>query len=396
MERNEVERQRQQAVRWYQDGVGVDEICRRLSRSRPWFYKWLQRFQSGEPRWFCDRPRSPRRVANKTAPERESEVIRVRRHLEKTRYAQTGALAIQWEMQKRGWDPLPTWTINRILQRHQLVRHKKTSPGNGRPYPDVRRLLSPSIQQMDLLGPRYLRGDGHFYSLNVIDLQSYLAALNPIRSKADWRVAESLLRSWKTIGRPHLLQMDNELSFRGSNRYPHSLGLVLRLCLALGVQPLFIPLGEPWRNGAIEKMQDIFDKVFFRIQAFQDYAHVQREARVFEHFRNHNHRCSAIGGQVPAEFVRRQRLALDCLPPSLSLSEVDLSLADGFVHLIRFIRSDRLLDVFGEKFPLPRSVQYEYVMASICTRTRALHVRLNQQLIRSFDYPIPVAYHRKC
>jgi len=40
------------------------------------------------------------------------------------------------------------------------------------------------------------------------------------------------------------LQLDNQLSCRGSNRYPRSFGLVIRLCLLLGVEPIFIPLGE--------------------------------------------------------------------------------------------------------------------------------------------------------
>jgi transposase InsO family protein len=57
--------------------------------------------------------------------------------------------------------------------------------------------------------------------------------------------------------------MDNELTFRRSNLYPHSLGLIQRLCLSLTIQPVFIPLGEPWRNGEIESFQKTFEEAFF-------------------------------------------------------------------------------------------------------------------------------------
>jgi putative transposase len=60
--------------------------------------------------------------------------------------------------------------------------------------------------------------------------------------------------------------MDNEMSFRGSNRYPRSLGIVLRLALSQGVTPIFIPPSEPWRNGVIEKFNSTMDKYFFSKQ----------------------------------------------------------------------------------------------------------------------------------
>ncbi len=57
----------------------------------------------------------------------------------------------------------------------------------------------------------------------------------------------------KNFQLPDFLQMDNELSFRGSNKYPGSLGLLLKVALSCGVTPVFIPAAEPWRNGVIEK-----------------------------------------------------------------------------------------------------------------------------------------------
>jgi len=111
-----------------------------------------------------------------------------------------------------------------------------------------------------------------------MDVYSHRAFIESQRSKADQQVANSLLRCWKTIGLPDYLQLDNQLNFRGSNRYPRALGLVIRLCLHFEVTPVFIPIGEPWRNGYIEKFNDTYNKKFFRRQWFPSYSVVWRQS----------------------------------------------------------------------------------------------------------------------
>ena len=388
------EKLRKNAIRLHLKGESPGEICRMLERSRNWFYEWKERFDSGDADWFKSRDRAPGTVANKTPETVETQVLAVRKRLESSRFSQVGAFSIQWEMKRLGMKPPPTWTIDRILKRHDAVREKKAYQPKNKAYPDTIANFSESIQQADLLGPRHIKKDGRFYSMNVLDLETHMAAVSPRRTKGDEDVAAGLLHAWKTIGKPDFVQMDNELSFHGSYRHPRSLGLVLRLCLALGVQVIFIPVGEPWRNGVIERFQQIFDKSFFRRQFFTSYAHLKREAGKFERFFNRNHRTSTLDGKTPMEFVASEKILIRRLDKSVSLKETDLSLADGFIHLIRFIRSDRKLDVFGEKFKMPKDVQYEYVIATIGTEDHGLQVRFDGQLVRSFEYRMPVEYNR--
>lgn len=385
---------RQRAIQLRLGGTSPSEVCRIVGHSRDWFYKWLRRYETGDGEWYKELPRTPGRVANKTPETLEEQVLKIRNILENTRYSQIGALAIQWEMEKLGVEPLPSWTIDRILKRHNVVREKKHYKPTGKSYPDVRMVFSDSIQQADLVGPRYIKNDGRFYSFNVIDLESYMTAIYPCRTKADENIAQGLFYAWKNIGKPDFVQLDNELSFRGSNRHPRSLGLVLRVCLALGVQVIFIPAGEPWRNGVIEKFNDVFDKMFYRRQFFTSFKHLKKEARAFEKFRNKNHRCSAIRGKTPMQHVEAEGIRLHKLDPGISLRKIDLSLEDGYVHLIRFIRSDCRLHIFGEKFNLPERLKYEYVVATICTDIHMLQLRVGNELIESFDYPISLEYSR--
>ena len=62
---------------------------------------------------------------------------------------------------------------------------------------------------------------------------------------------------------------------------------------------------------------------------------------------------------------------------------------DGEIILVRFIRSDRKLDVFSEQFKVPRDLIYSYVKAVILTETHILQVYLGDDLVLTFDYEIP-------
>jgi hypothetical protein len=55
---------------------------------------------------------------------------------------------------------------------------------------------------MDLVGPRYIKGDGRFYSMNVIDLYSHRVFIESNRTKEDDNIAQGLLRCWKSMGLP--------------------------------------------------------------------------------------------------------------------------------------------------------------------------------------------------
>jgi hypothetical protein len=241
---------------------------------------------------------------------------------------------------------------------------------------------------MDLVGPRYIKGHGRFYSLNIMDLYSHLVYIESQRTKEDDQVAQSLLRCWKVVGLPDFLQFDNELSFRGSNRYPRSLGLILRLCLNFGVHPVFIPIGEPWRNGEIEHFNNTYDKKFFRRQWFSSYAMLKRQSKNFQRFHNRHHRYSCLKGKTPLEVIAAEDFRPVTLGANTKMPVIDY-IPDGNISLIRFIRSDRKLDIFGEKFEVSKDLVYSYLRAIIVTEIHALQVYLGDELIQTFEYRLP-------
>jgi hypothetical protein len=54
--------------------------------------------------------------------------------------------------------------------------------------------------------------------------------------------------------------------------------------------------------------------------------------------------------------------------------------------LIRFIASDQKLDIFGEKFEVPKDLVYSCVKAVISTAIHALRIYLDIELVETFDY----------
>jgi putative transposase len=55
-------------------------------------------------------------------------------------------------------------------------------------------------------------------------------------------------------------------------------------------------------------------------------------------------------------------------------------------------RSNRVLDIFGEKFPMPVDLEYEYVWVTIDTENETLSIYHDSILIDKLDYPLPKTY----
>lgn len=376
---------REQAIRRYENGESPKEIYQSLGKSNVWFFKWLKRSQHDGPDWSKDQSRRPHKTRERISKIMEQAIIDARKQLEKTLYAQIGALSISWKLKEQGIEPPPIPTIDKVIKRNNLTRKRPKYQSKGVDYPALKPTHSNYLHQFDCVGPRYLKSDGRFYSANIIDAYDRRCSVNPMRRQTRIDIANALIRSWQTLGIPMYLQMDNQLPARGSNRYPHSFGLVIRLCLKLGIQPIFIPIKEPWRNGIIEHFQDVFDKLFFRAQYFKSFSHLLQQAKGFETFHSCNHRYSTLEGKTPMERVSGN---LKYLPKDFKLPK-KLSIVPGYVHLIRFIRSNRVLDIFGEKFSMPIEVEYEYVWVTIDTAKETLSIYHDSKLIEKLDHPLP-------
>lgn len=382
----EEQQRRVYAITCFLQGEPVSAICRTLRRSRRWFYKWLKRYDPSNPDWACGQSRAPKRISHKTPESVVQMVCEIRQRLLKTQYAQKGALAIQWQLKQLGVKPWPaTWTINRILKQQGLLGKPVYIP-RGTPYPALQVARPNDAHQFDLVGPRYLKSKKRFYGAHLIDAFSNAVALKALSSKRDIEIVEALVAGWQRLGIPRYLQLDNELSFRGSNLYPRSFGLLIRLCLYLGVEVVFIPQGEPWRNGIIEKFNDVYDKLFFRPQRFATLAHLQRELPHFESFHNRNHRYAKLGQRTPWAVHTSARRRL--LPKSFDLHPHSIPWREGKVSFIRLTDHHGAVQFFSERFRVAPVLVHEYVQGTIFTKPRLLKFYHQGHVVKIYRYTV--------
>jgi transposase len=296
-----MEELRKKAIKRYLKGESPKEIYQSLGKGKTWFCKWLKRYKLDGANWAKEHSRKPHLSPKKIDQETEQMVIATRKRLENKLYAQIGALAIRYELENHGITAPPISTINKILSRGQLTYQKRRYIPKGIDYPSPVITRSNDLHQLDVMGPRYLKTDGHFYSVNVIDAYDRRSVVYPHRRKNSIAILGGLLYCWPTLGIPLFLQVDNFLPLRGSNRYPHCFGIIIRFCLYLGIQPIFIPIREPWRNGIIERFQYEFDRMFFRSQYFNDFLDLYEKSKFFEQFHNQHHHYSTLGGLTPCK-----------------------------------------------------------------------------------------------
>ena len=103
---------RHRAIDLFIAGQKPSQICRELGRSRPWFYKTLDRYRAGGRAGLASRSRAPKRVHNRTPDEVEAATIRVRQTIlsgddVELRYASMGADTIAAELKRAGIHPPP-------------------------------------------------------------------------------------------------------------------------------------------------------------------------------------------------------------------------------------------------------------------------------------------------
>ncbi|MBU0484864.1 MAG: DDE-type integrase/transposase/recombinase [Proteobacteria bacterium] len=385
----EIELYRIHAVERFKNGESPETICASLGKSRTWLYKWIRRYREHDNSWNRSQSRCPHSIQCRTPSEIEEIVKMIRLNL----YNQglfCGAQAILWELEDLGVKPLPSnRTVNRILNRNGLT-HRRTGKyeAKGIAYPGLSSLIPNQTHQADLVGPCYLKGPIRFYSLNIIDTATVRCGLHPALSKSGQAIIDGLWLIWKRMGIPNHIQIDNAMSFFGSPTHPRGMGPLIRLCLHNGVEPWFIPMSEPWRNGMIESFNDRYQQMFLAKQVMLSMSDLETSSLGFEQRHNSKYRYSKIGGKTPlralAASATKLRFPENGAPPRHRLNKP----ITGRYHLVRLIRRDTKINIFGELFRVPPELMYEYVVATIDVKDQKLQLFLGKSQVEEFDYKL--------
>lgn len=385
---------RKKAVRLHLQGVPKTEIARRLTKSRRWVYRWIARYDRKQgAKSLEDRSSAPKHRKEIYSQKIKDMAIQSRRARKaghrKYPYALVSADAIHYELRELGVSPLPPpRTIHFWLKQADEIdeRQKPRKPSNPT-YPLLPCQAVNDVHELDLKGPFYLKDSSQKYYLVVLrDVFGKKVALRVLKEKEMEAIIDFLVETWQKIGRPKFLQMDNSLEFRGSNAHPRSLSRLVRVCLDVKVQPVFIPTREPWRNGVIENLNGLIQRLFLKAQTFQNEKQLCKEAQKLETCINATHRLPALDGKTPNEFAAKA--APHFLPSGYGWRKRNLQLVKGKVTFIRLVRKSGRITLTGDdKFLVGKKYKWQYVQAIVNVQKKQLAFYLMGKWIKSVAYP---------
>jgi putative transposase len=184
-------------------------------------------------------------------------ILRVRKELkESSALGEYGDAAIRRELLQREIAAVPSVrTIGRVLERHGVLdghrRIRRPAPPPGWYLPDVAERRS-ELDSFDVVEDLIIEGGVHVDVLNGISLHGGLIGSWPVTAVSAVFVTEALIGHWRRFGLPDYAQFDNDTRFQGAHQWKDTIGRVTRLCLSLGVTPVFAPPRESGFQAAIE------------------------------------------------------------------------------------------------------------------------------------------------
>src|SRR5258706_3931953 len=255
-------------VKLFRNGKSQRKIARQFGVSLHTVKRWIER--SGgyalENVDWSDHSNIPQRIANKTAAHVERKICRIRKTLEKDgALGFSGALSIHEALQgSKEVRSIPSVrTIGRILQRQGFLdrqrRIRNASPPAGWYLPGLAG-RSVDLDCFDVVEDLRMDGFGLFQVFTARTLWAPLAEAWPRKVASTTFFIEALQAYWRCNGLPKYAQFDNDVRFQGGHNHPDVIGRVMRLCLALGVTPVFVPPLEMGFQGVIENFNGLWQQ----------------------------------------------------------------------------------------------------------------------------------------
>jgi putative transposase len=220
---------------------------------------------------WSDRSHAPHK-ARRTDTFLEDLILQTRRDLALGDLGAIGADAIRLALLDQDVVLVPSVrTINRILGRRGALdgrkRTRRPPPPTGWYLLDVAAAKA-ELDSIDIVEGLVIKGGPEVEVLNGVSLHGGLVVSWPVTSPVTAEMTvQSLIEHWREVGLPGYAQFDNDMIFHGSYRYPDALGRVIRLCLSLGVVPVFVPPRETGFQAMIESYNGWWQvKVWSRFQ----------------------------------------------------------------------------------------------------------------------------------
>ena len=287
---------------------------------------------------FSDRSPGCARGWNRVTVSVEQRIAQLRKTLrEQSVLGEYGAMAIQTALRIEMPSRAPSIaTINRALSRQGLqdaTRHvRRSAPPKGWYLPAVA-AGEAELDSFDLIEELKIADGPLIWVLNATSLHGGLVDSWPLEQATAKLVMDQLLKRWQRDGVPAYAQFDNGTQFQGAHQFANAVGRVSRLCLALGVIPVFAPPREPGFQNAIKGFNGLWQAKVWQRSTFKTIAQVK--AASARYVCAHRARSSARRERAPKRRPMPHNFSLD-LNAKLEGTMIFLRRTDerGHAHLL--------------------------------------------------------------
>ena len=272
-------------VRLVRLGKSMHSVAEELKVGPSTVWRWAHRADGQRLDRADFAARKPGRAWNRTDAKLEQRIVELRHGLAATALGESGARAIHNALRAEAPPRLPSEaTINRVLSRRGLQdgahRIRRPAPPKGWYLPQVM-AGTVELDSFDFIEDLKI-ADGPL--VNVLTAKSLHGALTDawMLDRLSARASVPLLLGrWRRDGLPGYAQFDNDTVFQGAHQFPDTVGRISRLCLALGVIPVFAPPVEHGMQNGIESFNALWQAKVWHRYRFSSVAELQARSDVY-------------------------------------------------------------------------------------------------------------------
>jgi putative transposase len=386
-------RLRRKAIRMRLQGRTQEDILAKVHRGCAWLSKWQKRFDQQGVSGLHSHSRCPHHTPTIYLPRMKQLIVQTRRRLVKQKVGLIGARAIRRELRKvSGNTSLPSLsTIKRVLRQRGMIA--RPSQSTRAYFPKPLQVVSGRLHALDWTC-RYLEDGLKIYAFHTLNLHTRACAQTIVTDKSYETVRAHSLHTWKTLGIPQFLQLDNDAAFCGGYKTPRIFGQFVRLCLFLGIELIFLPIAQPECNGEVEELNGLWGHAFWERRHFTSFAQVRRTSPVFVDWYMTEYAPPFLGNATPQQAQHHESTHRLTAKQILYLSNA-LPITAGQIHFIRQVKPDGTITLLNEPWKVSKRLAGKYVWATLRTHCRNLQIWYQRsaqhpwRLLKDCAYDIP-------
>lgn len=138
----------------------------------------------------------------------------------------------------------------------------------------------------------------------------------------------------------------------------------------------------------VENFNDRYQQMFLQKNILYTEDELRSGSLAFEQRHNSKYRYSKLNGKTPIKVLADSKVELRFPKESKAPTHPLKKPVTGKYHVVRLIRSNLKLNVFGEVFPVPPELKYEYVIATINVKEQKLKLFLDKIQVEEIKYKL--------